>query len=279
MAPEAPAVTNKLQRIADVREAFRALAAGNQKVALQAAKQLTNDIERETALLTLVTEWRHGELSSPRQRAAAIAAYGLEAGLGMELAKSPDLAVLWANQLTEGPGRTAMLQATAIGLLGSDPAAAFAIGDQLAPEERSKFASAVFAGWGSKDTEAALEWANALPDAAARDSALQSIRSVAPIGIGAMLSVQDGYPAINQLVPGMPADLSGQLKAGDRILALAQGDNSFIDARDLPLKDVVQMIRGAPGTVLQLQVLSADAPPNSPPRAVSIIRDQVKFKQ
>ena len=67
--------------------------------------------------------------------------------------------------------------------------------------------------------------------------------------------------------------------SGDRILALAQGDNSFVDAHSLSLQDIVQLVRGAPGTLLQLQVLSAHAQPNSLPRTVPIIRDQIKFKQ
>jgi len=39
------------------------------------------------------------------------------------------------------------------------------------------------------------------------------------------------------------------------------------------------MIRGAPNTMVQLQVLPADAPPNAAPRTVSITRDQLKFKR
>src|SRR2546422_10934527 len=74
------------------------------------------------------------------------------------------------------------------------------------------------------------------------------------------------------------SELSVQLHPGDRILALAQGDNAFVDAHSLSLRDIVQMVRGAPGTLLQLQVVPADTPPNSLPRTVAIVRDQVKFK-
>src|SRR3954464_8436977 len=42
---------NKLERLGEIRESFRALAAGAAQSALQAAKQLTNEVERETALL------------------------------------------------------------------------------------------------------------------------------------------------------------------------------------------------------------------------------------
>jgi carboxyl-terminal processing protease len=62
-------------------------------------------------------------------------------------------------------------------------------------------------------------------------------------------------------------------------VALAQGDNAFVDARGAPLKDIVDMIRGTPGSVLQLQVLPADAPAGSAPQIVAITRDQLKFKR
>jgi len=273
------APTNKLERLAQIRESFRALAVGDPASALRAAKQITDETERETALLTLVTEWTHGELGPPRSRARSIAAYGIEAGLGTELAKYPGLAVLWANELTDGPGRSEVLRVAALAMVGSDPAAAFALSGQIPDTDRPKFFEAVFADWGGQDTDAALRWADQLPDPAQRDAALAAIRTQAPVGIGAALSLKDGLPVINELIPGTPAELSGQLHPGDRILALAQGDSSFLDARNVSLQDVVKMVRGDPGTLLQLQVLSADAPPNSPPRTVSIIRDQLKFKR
>jgi carboxyl-terminal processing protease len=80
-------------------------------------------------------------------------------------------------------------------------------------------------------------------------------------------------------VPGTPAERSGQLHVGDRIVALAQGDNVFVDLRDLPLTDIVQTIRGAPNTLVQLQIVSADAAPNSAPRTVAVMRDQIQFKK
>jgi len=275
---ESARATNKLQRLNDIRETFHALAAGDTTNAMRAAKLLTDDTERETALLTLVTEWTRGELSPSGQRARSIAFLGLEAGLGMELVKNPALAVLWANELTEGPGRSALLQQTAIALAASDPAAAFALSAQVPENEREQFNRAVYGGWAENDTAAALQWANELPDPAERESGIQAIRQVAPVGIGAEVRVQDGYPIINRLIPGTPAELSGQLHPGDRIVALAQGDSSFVEARSLPLADVVQMIRGEPGSTLQLQILPAGAPLDSPPQTISIIRDQIKFK-
>jgi hypothetical protein len=272
-------ITNKLERLNRIRETFVALAAGNPTNALRAVKDLTNETERETALLALVAQWTQGHLSPPQDRAQYIATYGIEAGIGIELANNPELAVLWANELTEGAGRAAVLRRTAAALVGSDPTAAFGLGEQLPAEEQRKFVNAVLAGWATSDTDAALKYADQLQDPAERDAAIAAIRTMAPVGIGAALSIQDGYAVVNQLFPGTPAELSGQIHPGDRIVALAQGDGAFIDARGLPLKDIVDMVRGAPNTTLQLQLLGADAGPETPPRTVSILRNQLKFKR
>jgi hypothetical protein len=271
--------TDKLERLNQTREIFRTLAIGDASAALRSARQITNEVERETALLTLVTEWTHGELSSPRERARAIAAYGLDAGLGIELAKNPQLALLWANELSEPAGRFVVLQQAASNMLGSDPAAAFALGNQIREEDRPKFFAGLYVNWAQKDTDAALRSAEQLPDLSQQAAALDAIRSVAPVGIGAALGTQDGYPVVLNVLPGTPAELSGQLQKGDRILALSQGNNPFVDTRNVSLADIVQMIRGASGSSLQLQVLPANAPPNSLPRTVSLVREQLKFKK
>ena len=273
-----PAPLNKADRLAQLRDTFRALAKGDPKTAMSAAKQLTDEIERETALLTLVTEWKHGELDPPQRRAWAVANFGLEAGLGVELAHNPDLAVLWANELTEGQGRTVVLEHAALAMLGTDPAGAVALSQSLQAGGHPFFDS-IFSNWAQQDTDAALQYAGQLPDPTERDAAMKAIQNVAPVGIGAELRVEDGVAVINRLMAGAPAELGGQLQPGDRIVAAAQGNNSFVDARGMALADVVQAIRGAPGTLLQLQVLSADAPADSAPRTVAIFRGQIKYKR
>jgi hypothetical protein len=237
-----------------------------------------NPVEREKALLTLVTEWTHGELRDPTRRAAAIAGLGLEAGIGLELANNPDLAVLWANELTEGESRNMVLKTTANHLVVLDPAGAFALADQIAEPDRQNFVNSIFADWASVDTDAALKWADQLPAGADRDSAVAAIRTSAPVGIGTALKIEDGYPVITQILPGTAAERSGQIRPGDRIIGLAQGDSRFVDAHAVPLEQIVAMIRGAPNTMLQLQVVSADAADNAIPRTITIFRDQIKFK-
>ena len=94
--------------------------------------------------------------------------------------------------------------------------------------------------------------------------------------IGAIMTQEGGYAVIKGMVRGSPAESSGQLHPGDRILAVAQGDNAFADARTLALEGLFRSIRGAPGTLVQLQVLPADAPTNEPPKTVTLRREEIK---
>ncbi|GEM_PF-2037694 len=109
------------------------------------------------------------------------------------------------------------------------------------------------------------------PGARNGDAASAAAPEVTLVGIG--IELQNGYPDIKRLFPGSPAELCGQLHPGDRILALAQGDQAFVDSRKLGLQELVQMIRGKPGTTIRLQVLPADAPPVATPRTIALVRN------
>ncbi|MBQ7555340.1 carboxy terminal-processing peptidase [bacterium] len=75
-------------------------------------------------------------------------------------------------------------------------------------------------------------------------------------GIGATLKSDDGYVVISELTPGSPADKCGKLKPGDKIIAVAQGENGeFVDVVDMELRDVVKQIRGKKGTTVVLRIL------------------------
>jgi carboxyl-terminal processing protease len=98
------------------------------------------------------------------------------------------------------------------------------------------------------------------------------------VGIGAMLRSEDGYAKIESLVPGGPAQTDGRLKVGDRITAVAQGQNEFVDVREMRLDKVVEMIRGKKGTRVRLLVIPADATDPSSRKNVELVRDQIKLK-
>src|ERR1700677_323556 len=97
------------------------------------------------------------------------------------------------------------------------------------------------------------------------------------VGIGAVLRSDEGHAIILDLVEGGPAKMSGHLKVGDRISAVAQGtDGEFVDVIDMKLDKVVDMIRGKKGTTVRLKVISVHS---NDTKVVEIVRDQVKLKE
>ncbi len=71
--------------------------------------------------------------------------------------------------------------------------------------------------------------------------------SLSLFGIGATLTEDYGYCTIGTLVPGGPAAKSKQLNPKDRIVAVAQSNQPPVNAVDLELARVVEMIRGPRG--------------------------------
>ena len=97
------------------------------------------------------------------------------------------------------------------------------------------------------------------------------------VGIGAEMRSENGYAKIQRLVPGGPAERSGKISVGDRIIAIAQGENPFVEVRDLNLDKVVELIRGRKGTVVRLQLLPEGAADPSKRRVVALARDTVQL--
>lgn len=98
------------------------------------------------------------------------------------------------------------------------------------------------------------------------------------VGIGAVLSREDGYPKVGELIPDGPADLAGELKKSDRIAGVAQGDGAFEVTVEMSLDQVVERIRGEKGSTVRLQVIAAGLPKSSAPKVISIVRDEVLVK-
>ncbi|MEE2714332.1 MAG: carboxy terminal-processing peptidase [Planctomycetota bacterium] len=74
-------------------------------------------------------------------------------------------------------------------------------------------------------------------------------------GIGAHLQDQDGVVVITDIIPGGAAAKYGQLKDGDRILGVGQGESGdIVDIAGMKLSDVVKLIRGEEGTLVRLQI-------------------------
>ena len=99
-------------------------------------------------------------------------------------------------------------------------------------------------------------------------------------GIGATLQVDDGAAKIVDIVPGSPAELDPSpehLVRGDRIIAVAQGDEDFVDIRHWPLYKSVRLIRGPKGTTVRLRVVPASDPDAT--KVVTLVRDEIKLEE
>lgn len=100
------------------------------------------------------------------------------------------------------------------------------------------------------------------------------------VGIGAVLQEREEYTTIRELVAGGPAQLSGQLAVGDRIVGVAQGeDGEMTDVVGTPLTDVVKLIRGTKDTVVRLDIFPADAGPDGKHRIISLVRNTINLEK
>jgi carboxyl-terminal processing protease len=96
------------------------------------------------------------------------------------------------------------------------------------------------------------------------------------IGIGAKLTQTDSDRCqIDSLIPGGPAEQSGQLTNNDIIVAVAQEDQEPVEVDGKPLQEVVDMIRGPEGTPVTLTIERAN--PTVHQKVVTLIRNKVKL--
>lgn len=98
-------------------------------------------------------------------------------------------------------------------------------------------------------------------------------------GIGALLREEDNYIKIVEVVPGGPAFRGKQLKKEDKIIGVAQGDDGkFVDLVGWFVDDAVKLIKGPKGTVVRLQIVSADALSSTPPKEIRLVREKIKLE-
>lgn len=98
-------------------------------------------------------------------------------------------------------------------------------------------------------------------------------------GIGARLQTEDDYTKIVEIIPGGPAYKSGLLKADDKIIGVAQGnDGEFEDIIGWRITDAVKLIRGKAGTTVRLQIIKAGSDLNSKPIEITLVRDKIKLE-
>ncbi len=97
-------------------------------------------------------------------------------------------------------------------------------------------------------------------------------------GIGALLQSDGEYVKVSSLVPGGPAERAGVLEPADRIIAVGQEDGEMVNVVGMRLDNVVDLIRGAKGSVVRLDVVPAQAVDMTRSRIVEITRDTVNLE-
>lgn len=97
-------------------------------------------------------------------------------------------------------------------------------------------------------------------------------------GIGAMLRTRRDFTEIIELVPGGPAERSGELSPGDRIIGVAEGDEEMVDVVGWRLSDVVDRIRGPKESEVRLRILPG-GDSDSAPRTVTLERNEIALEE
>jgi len=100
------------------------------------------------------------------------------------------------------------------------------------------------------------------------------------VGIGAVLQDRDGYTTIRELVAGGPAQLSGKIAVGDRIIGVGQGEEGAIEeVVGNRLDEVVQLIRGKENSVVRLDILPVDAGESGSHRVINLVREKISLEK
>ena len=96
-------------------------------------------------------------------------------------------------------------------------------------------------------------------------------------GIGVAHSERDGYSVVEQVIPGGAADRVGGLQPQDRIVAVAEEGETPVDIIDMPLREVVNRIRGKKGTKVNLTVVREGE--KTERFHVAIVRDKIDLEE
>ena len=94
------------------------------------------------------------------------------------------------------------------------------------------------------------------------------------VGIGIAIAKKDGGFVVEQVLPDSPASFSPAIKPGRQILSVAEEGKPAVDVAGLELEKVVQLIRGAPGTVVKI-TLGADKDLGLGEHVFSLVRSRL----
>ena len=99
-------------------------------------------------------------------------------------------------------------------------------------------------------------------------------------GIGALLGADDDYTKIVSLVPGGPAEKSGEILPEDKITRIRQiesKEKEYVDVVGWRIDEVVDLIRGKSGTQVEIEFISSDSADNTR-KLVTLTREEIKLE-
>ncbi len=97
------------------------------------------------------------------------------------------------------------------------------------------------------------------------------------VGIGALLTSEDGAAKVVRIIPKGPADRDGRLQPGDKIVGVGEQDQEPVNVLHWPLDKIVSRIRGQKGTRVVLAVIPAGDIGTTV--KIAIDRDEVKLDE
>ncbi len=99
-------------------------------------------------------------------------------------------------------------------------------------------------------------------------------------GIGAVLQTEYEYTKVVSLIPAGPADKSGLLMPGDKIIGVGQGLKGTIqDTVGWRIDEVVNLIRGPKDSFVSIKIIPAGQKGSQNFKIISIKRDKVKLEE
>ena len=105
------------------------------------------------------------------------------------------------------------------------------------------------------DTLSAIDWAMSMGDPAEQRAALEAVNANSLSGIGARIEIgKNGLPRIRETTVLSAVAATGQVEAGDYIVGMEDGTGQAVFFEGLSASQVVQVLRGKPGTPMRLMM-------------------------
>ncbi|HEX2749971.1 MAG TPA: PDZ domain-containing protein [Verrucomicrobiales bacterium] len=144
------------------------------------------------------------------------------------------------------------------------------------PATRLDMVRGLAAAKAAQGTRDALAWADSLTNPAEREAAHDRIYEATPRGIGAVLSSEDGFPLVTNVLPDSASSRAG-LQGGDRIVEVTGPDGKPVSLYQQSLETAVLNLRGEAGESVTLRVLRPGQGGVPVEQTIRVTRDQLVF--